>query len=425
MAENLSPHSCNSRFTRKRALRRRSESRTVAALFLLCTLTAIASAAQTFRVLVNFHGTDGSRPGATLVQARDGNLYGTTISGGATGSGTIFKITPDGKLTTLYNLCSQAGCADGSKPGAALFQATNGSLYGTTYSGGAISTSCPAGCGTVFRITTSGKLTTLYDFCARPGCLDGSSPGPLVQASDGNFFGTTYGGGSNGNYGTIFGITPEGKLNTLYDFCAEQSCRDGSSPNAGLIQSLDGNLYGTTTFGGAADWGTVFRITTSGALTTVYSFCAHTNCFDGADPQAGVIQATDGNFYGTTYIGGRNQLGTVFQLTATGSLTTLYSFCPDSKAGCPDGSFPYAGLVQGMDGLFYGTTLNKGIPSTHATIFRITPSGALTTLHSFAGADGSTPYAGLVQARNGLFYGTAYSGGVKRDGTVFTLSVGP
>ena len=214
--------------------------------------------------------TDGEAPfrGAGLVQATDGNFYGTTPTAGANASGgTVYKITPSGRLTTLYSFCSQSGCTDGAYPNGRLVQATDGNFYGITNGGGAVSS------GTVFKITPSGALTTLYSFCAQlvnGVCADGSAPeAGLVQASDGDFYGTTSEGGAN-FYGTAFKITPGGALTTLYSFCAQSGCTDGSGPDAGLVQATDGNFYGTTPGGGANNLGTVFKITPGGALTTQF-----------------------------------------------------------------------------------------------------------------------------------------------------------
>jgi uncharacterized repeat protein (TIGR03803 family) len=297
---------------------------------------------------------------AGLVQGTNGDLYGTTYSGGANGSGTVFKISPSGTLTTLWRFCSQPGCADGKYPGAALVQATNGIYYGSTSGGGANNG------GTIFKITPSGSLTTLYSFC----CTAGPN-GALIQSTNGDFYGTTYEGGANANHGTVFKITPSGKLTTLYSFCAPSNCTDGSNPVAGLVQGTDGNFYGTTYGGGASNYGTVFKITPGGKLTTLYSFCARggASCTDGIEAQGGLVLGSDGNFYGTTLEGGANNHGTVFKITPKGTLTTPYSFC--SQGGvCTDGSYPEAGLIQGTDGNLYGTTLQGG-PNNGGTVFRL------------------------------------------------------
>lgn len=385
----------------------------------LFAATAITSSAQVFTTLANFGGSNGSNPFAGLVQGFDGNFYGTTYYGGANNSGTVFKITPAGKLITLYRFCTQSGCTDGAHPSASLVQASNGDFYGTTLAGGANDD------GTVFKITLTGTLTTLHSFDGG----DGLNPSAgLIQATNGNFYGTTqYGGGTGG--GTVFKITPSGTLTTLYSFCAQYLCADGWRPYAGLVQATDGNLYGITIYGGGNDGfgycfdygcGTVFKITPTGTLTKLYSFCASlTDCSDGALPAAGLVQGTDGNFYGTSSAGGATTArgGTVFKITPTGTRTTLYSFCPQSP--CTDGYSPL-GLVQATDGNFYGTTYYGGASYYDGTVFKITPTGTLTTLYSFDVSNGAI----LVQATGGAFYGTTTYGGTYNHGTAFTLSVG-
>jgi uncharacterized repeat protein (TIGR03803 family) len=409
-----------------RAFQRLKSFRTSAALVLTTLMLVVAATtgatAQTFKTLLSFDGTDGKAVLAGLVQATDGNLYGTTYEGGAHGVGTVFKITPSGTLNTLYNFCSQSGCTDGEYPEAGLVQATDGNFYGTTSEGGG--TACNGlGCGTVFKITPSGTLTTLHSFDGTDGILPVSG---LVQATDGNFYGTTNAKGANG-YGTVFKITPSGTLNTLHNFCSQSGCTDGEYPFAGLVQATNGNLYGTTFAGGAHGVGTVFKITPSGTLNTLHNFCSQSGCTDGANPFAGLVQATDGNLYGTTSLGGAHTCaldgcGTVFKITPSGTLNTLYSF--DGT----DGLRPDAGLVQATDGNFYGTTGGGGSSACNGlgcgTVFKITASGTLNTLHSFDITDGSSPYAGLVQATNANLYGTTEFGGANNYGTVFSLSVG-
>jgi uncharacterized repeat protein (TIGR03803 family) len=368
----------------------------------------------TLTTLYSFTGdADGAAPRAGLVQGMDGNLYGTTSQGGFAencdppGCGTVFKVTPRGSLTTLHTF----NFTDGAGPAAVPVQDAHGTFYGTTDGGGTGRYSYSA--GTVFSMTPSGTLTTLYSFCSQPQCADGYGPvSGLVQATDGSFYGTTAQAGIGG--GTIFRITPSGTLSTLYDFCSQPNCADGRWPSAGLAQATDGNFYGTTEWGGASAYGTVFKITPSGTLTTLHSFCSQPQCADGEWPYAGLVQASDGDFYGTTRNGGANQSGTVFRITRSGTLTTLYSFC--SQPNCADGAFPQDVLVQATDGNLYGTTFAGGLgPSSSGTVFRITPSGTLTTLYTFCSqpncTDGQWPYAGLVQATDGNFYGTTSAGG--------------
>jgi uncharacterized repeat protein (TIGR03803 family) len=316
---------------------------------------------------------------------------------------------PAQTFTTLHNFDQ----TDGSTPLAALIQATNGNFYGTTsYYGGSGVNSC----GTVFGINPTGKLTMEYNFpgyYAPDGC---GSVAPLVQGANGNFYGTTSRGGDApwAGGGTVFEITPGGKLTTLHSFCLQTEnnlCPDGEGPRGALILGSDGNFYGTTSTlssGYSTDGGTVFKITPSGVLTTLYTFCSQNqggSCTDGNGPYAALVQGTDGNFYGTTTSGGIGG-GTVFKITPAGKLTTLYSFCQQiADYQCTDGSTPSAPLVQGSDGNFYGTTVNGG-PSnpygyTYGTVFKITPTGALTTLHGFEGPDGASPIAGLVQGSDG------------------------
>jgi uncharacterized repeat protein (TIGR03803 family) len=373
---------------------------------------AIALPAQTLTTLHSFDGKDGVSPWAGLVQATNGSLYGTTIRGGAGGSGTVFGITPSGTLTSF-------AVKYGMLPYGGLVQAADGNLYGATSAGGAVFG------GTVFKITPSGTLTTLYSFCSQSGCADGSDPyASLIQAANGDLYGTTLGGGANGD-GTVFSITTSGTLTTLYSFCSQSGCTDGAAPEAALVQAPDGNFYGTTNNGGGVSGsGTVFKLTATGTLTTLYTFCSQGGalCTDGASPSAGLIQSTNGNFYGTTYIGGTNGIGTVFQITPAGALTTLYNF--GSQSG--DGANPNA-LVEASNGELYGTTEAAGANGA-GTIFKVTPSGTLTTLYNFCSqtscTDGADPQGGLVQDTNGSLYGTTYGGGANGDGTVFRLAVG-
>jgi uncharacterized repeat protein (TIGR03803 family) len=396
-------------------------------LFLFCAATVIASPAQTFTRLATFDETNGSYPlFMALVQGTDGKFYGTTSDGGIHGDGSIFAITAGGKLTTVYSFCAQANCTDGRWPQGGLVQTTNGDFYGTTYAGGANSNnSCPAGCGTVFKVTPTGTLTMLYNFCSQTDCIDGIVPfAGLVQDTNGDLYGTTAVGGDNN--GTIFKITPGGEFTTLFLFQGN----DGAEPGAALIQAIDGALYGTTAIGGAEVTGTVFEITAEGMLTNLHTFDGP----DGLYPQAPLVQATNGDFYGTTGYGayGSNHCqggcGTIFKITPAGVFTNLHSFF-----GSPtEGGNPMAGLVQATDGNFYGTTsyggASKNCKHYCGTLFQITPAGVLTTLHSFSGPDGEYPKNGLMQATDGDFYGAATDGGngtcLHGCGTVFRLSMG-
>ena len=247
---------------------------------------------RVFTLLHSFAGPDGSGPAAPLVHASDGNFYGTTYSGGAHGGGIIFKITPSGTLTTVYNFCAQSNCHDGANP-AAMVQANDGNFYGVTTNGGV------QGKGTAFRFTPSGTLTTLYSFCAQTHCTDGESPAYLMQASDGNFYGVNPIGGVH-YIGDFYRLKPNGTMTVLYSF----DTVNGKLPYAALVQGPDGQLYGTAPAGGGASDGTVFKITLGGTLTSLHNFCVTWDCGDGAKPQAGLVLGSDGNFYGTTSEGG-------------------------------------------------------------------------------------------------------------------------
>ena len=384
-----------------------------AAYLLALCIAAASASAQTFQTAVTFTEANGAVPTDVLVQGTDGNLYGTTQYGGKADFGTVFRLSLSGTLTTLYSFCSQSQCVDGSLPDAGLVEGTDGNFYGTTFWGGTQNQ------GTIFKITPNGSLTTLYSFCPVGFCPDGANPhASLIQAPDDNFYGTTAGGGAT-NHGEIFRITASGKFTPLYSFCSLANCADGSAPEGALLYA-NGNLYGTTsTGGGATNGGTVFELTQSG-LTTLYSFCSLAKCADGEYPYAGLIRGNDGNFYGTTSGSAPNTLGTIFRITPSGTLTTLYSFC--SLANCADGESPYAGLVLGQDGNFYGTTEIGGTntsknscPFGCGTFFQFTSSGKLNTLYDFCSVvtctDGAQPVVGVVETSGGTFYGTTSNGG--------------
>lgn len=360
--------------------------------------------AQTFTTLLSFNGSNGAKPeyAMSLVQGTDGSLYGTTSTGGSRDSGTVFKVTTGGTLTTLHNFTG----LDGALPGSGLIQATNGNFYGTTELGGAINYAY----GTIYVLTPSGAVKTLHSFDS----ADGASPfGKLVEAADGSFYGTTvYGGVSN--VGTIFRITAGGALTTLHSFQGP----DGDGPIGPLLEATDGDFYGTTEYGGrpkpcSYGCGTIFRITADGAFTTLYRFFpipGATNPFDG------LVEAFDGELYGTTPYGGATGAGAIFRITRSGQFATVFNF--DGA----DGDNAYPGLVVGSDGNLYGTTWAGG-PVAMGTIYKVTPGGTLTTLHTFSGTDGSSPN-GLLEATDGNFYGTTYQGGTSGIGTIFKLSAG-
>ncbi|MFZ0825924.1 MAG: choice-of-anchor tandem repeat GloVer-containing protein [Verrucomicrobiia bacterium] len=362
---------------------------------------AVLPIIQTGSTLNTLHsfviGTDGGWLNG-LVQGTNGSLYGTAQSGGANGYGTAFRITTNGVMTiSVFNQ------VNGAYPYAGVVQATDGNFYGTTLQGGA------ASAGNVFKLSPVLGVTSLYSFT---GGTDGNLPtAGLVQGSDNNFYGTTYEGGTYGN-GTVFKIATNGAFTALYSF---QGGNDGYGPWAGLVQGKDGNFYGITEYGGLSlGQGTVFKVTPTGTLTTLHTFHG---AADGAYPTASLIQAADGNYYGTTSEGGTNDNGgTVFKMAANGVVTILHQF------GAGDGASPAAGLVQGSDGNLYGTTELGGLGG-YGTAFTITTNGVLNTIVWFNWSIGAYPTAPLIQATDGNFYGTTAFGGVNGFGTVFRLNV--
>ena len=296
-------------------------------------------------------------------------------------------------LQTLYAFNS----TDGAYPQAALTLGADGNFYGTTWGGGNTNLTWPGGLGTVFKVATNGDLTTLYSFTG--GNNGATPPSSLTPGTDGNFYGTTVNAGS-GNAGTLFQMATSGALTTLYSFPA-----GAGVPWAALTLGNDGKFYGTAYTGGSGNRGTVFKVTTSGTLTTLVSF----NFTNGACPEGTLTLGSDGNFYGTTAGGGITNstsgygMGTVFKVATNGTLTKLYSF-----TGGNDGATPLSSLSLGYDGNFYGTTEGGGItnstyPSGMGTVFKVTTNGTLTTLVSFTGNNGANPYAALTLGTDGKF----------------------
>ncbi len=266
-------------------MRRRASCAAASLLLLFCLATVMAASGQAFTTLADFDYTNGAGPIAAMIQGFDGNLYGATFSGGAAQLGTLFKISTGGQLSTLYNFCSQANCTDGVFPYSVVVQDQSGDFWGTTKGGS------PYGFGTVFKITPA-ALTTMHRFDGNDGSQVKAG---LTLGSDGNFYGvTSYSGANNG--GTVFKITPTGTFTTLHNF----NFSDGNNPVGALVQAANGDFYGTTLFSGANGGGTIFKMTAAGVLTTLYNFCSQPNCADGEFPYGTLIQASDGHLYGTT-----------------------------------------------------------------------------------------------------------------------------
>jgi uncharacterized repeat protein (TIGR03803 family) len=368
-------------------------------------------------ILYGFN-TEPANPVGRLAQDNDGNFYGMTAVG--VGQlhvfGTIFRLTPDGVLTTLVDFDGFNG--DGQLGQSGLVLASDGNFYGTTFHGGSgdqwtTDHGYPGDNGTVFRLTPAdGLFTTLVKFSV----TNGSGPNELALGRDGSFYGTSMWGGSN-NLGTVFRVTTNGVLTTLFSF-KDYIRGDGANPAAGLVLGSDSNFYGTTSQGGNYGFGTVFQFSAAGGLRKLADF-DHRN---GATPMAEMVLGNDGALYGTTENGGseigERGYGTVFQITTNGtfgwsiSLTSTTSWTPQ------------AGLVLGRDGNFYGTTFGDNSPgSTNlGTVFQVTPQGVLTTLVRFAGTNGAHPAGGLILGRDGNLYGATFSGGPGGGGTIFRLA---
>jgi uncharacterized repeat protein (TIGR03803 family) len=367
---------------------------------------AVSAQAQTVTFVTQFTGN--LRAATGVVQATDGNFYGTD-GGGANSRGDIFRMTPSGKVSTIYSFCSEPNCSDGEYPNPTPVLGSDGNLYGTAPAG---ANGPGTGFGTFFKMTLGGKLTTLYSFCPSSPCDDGVSPNGVVLASDGNFYGTTPVAGKS-DAGTIFQISPTGQFKLLYTFCSSAKCADGGNPGFPPIQGRDGNFYGTTSTGGTNEGGVVYELTPSGTYTVLHNFCAPNDntCKTGAVPSQ-LVQDTNGNFFGTTSSG----VEVVFEFTSKHQYLVLHTF--HSTAG---GTFP-SGLTLANDGNFYGTTAEGGTAGD-GTVFEMTPSGKFTSLYSFSSSNGYNPAGTLFQGTNGNVYGaTEFGAPACCFGTIFRLS---
>jgi len=373
--------------------------------FITLALLSVECAAATYTVLHAFTGTDGDSPQSTLVRAKDGNYYGTTYYGGAYGSfGTVYQLTSSGTFTSIHSFNN----TDGRNP-SGLIVGKDGYLYGTTMIGGAYDF------GTVFKISTTGVLTTLHDFT---GGADGAGNGAaLALGLDGNYYGTSV-GGANG-FGTVFKITRTGVLTTLHTFGAVP---DGALPRSGLIRATDGNFYGTTSQGGSDNVGTVYQMTSAGAVTVLHSF--YYTDPSGIYPWAGLVQGKDGLLYGSATTGGSGG-GGLYKLSTTGTFTLLAKFGLGFGGVFP-GAYPYSSMLQAADGYFYGTTQYTDPYSLGGTLYKISADGTIFsdswTWSVFVINNGVTPIGGLIESRTkGTFYGTTTDGGASGYGVIFSL----
>lgn len=364
-------------------------------------------------------GVRGALPLGGLQQSADGTLLGTTSVGGALGNGTIYRLTTAGILTTLSELTNDGSGNRGLRPASGLLPDGTGRFRGTTESGGSF------GYGTIYEVGEDGTAQTLVDFSGQGAVgsmTRGTGPLAGLAPENGAQFGATFSGGAN-NLGTLYSLG-SGGLTTLLDFTGTVGSARGASPQATLAVGVDGNFYGLTAAGGSANFGTLFRLTPAGALTTLLDFTRNGASNRGSAPRGALLPGGDGFLYGTTAEGGAG-FGTLFKVTEAGALTTLLEF---TGAGAnPRGAAPVGALLRGADGFLYGTT-QRGGAGGFGTIFKVTTAGALTTLTEFTSNGpsnrGALPLAGLVQAPDGMFYGTAQQGGARDFGTLFRLGSG-
>jgi uncharacterized repeat protein (TIGR03803 family) len=393
-------------FTAAGLVSRKRISMTKRTLIILLGLVAmtINSPAQTFTTLVNLDTTTTGSSANLSLQGIDGNLYGTMSAGGAYGHGTIFRMTPRGQLTTLYNFCATPNCPDGAAPGA-LLQAINSSLYGITGAGGA------GGNGTVFEFTPAGEFKTLYSFCSDPNtCTDGWGATTLVPAANGNFYGLTTQGSANcvwaNTGGAFFEISPNGTFTVIAPICQQDG---GSLPPTLLAQGNDGDFFAYTysdflahSFVGS---GAFYKITPQGSITGAWGMCVDKRCEELVHPMS-AIEVPSGDFWGT-WRGGSDG-GGIFKFTEVGQFKSACS-CPGVEL-----------TVVGSDGNLYGSSAAS---AQGAVIEFTTPPATVTTIHNFEGTDGNGGTTSL-QDTNGDFYGLTYGGGAHSDGTIFRLSTG-
>jgi uncharacterized repeat protein (TIGR03803 family) len=382
---------------------------------LACTLMACGTLvhAQTYTAVYSYGSHTGDpknpQPNGLMSQGRDGNLYTTAPLGGSSNGGGAYYMTTAGSLTKVLDFASNEGAVGG------LTLGSDGNLYGTTSGGGS------SNAGTVYKLTSSGTRSTLWNFTSFD---DGANPSiaPLL-GKDGNYYGVNPGDRA-GQYGRVYKMTPSGTLTVLGSF----NFTNGSTPNQ-PVQGTDGNFYGTARFGGTATGcgsggcGVVYKMTSSGAITVLHNFAGYPT--DGSQPIGVLAQANDGTLYGSTYVGGVNNQGSVFKITTAGKYTLLYSF---HDVGGSDGINPWTGVVVGTDGNVYGTA--QGGSHGGGALYKVTSSGTESVLYNFCAvagcADGFFPQTPLMQHTSGKFYGSVESGGANglNGGVFYSLDMG-
>jgi uncharacterized repeat protein (TIGR03803 family) len=368
-------------------------------------------------VLHSFSGPEGETPAAPLVQGADGFFYGVAAHGGDVtvspdGLGTAFRVDASGTVTTLHTFTGPDGAVPRS-----LILGRDGFFYGTTTYGGS---GFQPGNGTIFRMDAAGRVTVLYLF---PYSIGGGSsqPGPIVQGADGALYGGALGEfgtefGTSGIGGYIYRLDPiTGDFRHLHDFDGS----DGAVPTGPLFQAGDGFFYGTTNQGGTWNTGVIYKVNVAGDFVLLHSL----DLFwpgEGSEPKGGVIQASDGLFYGTTEQGGYG--GEIFRIDAVGNFTILHRF----DAYGSDGLRPVSGLIEGRDGFLYGTAPVGGLPvdgTRYGVVYRMDKAGTVTVVHTFTGPDGIHPSAALTQGADGALYGSTIVGGAFGLGVLFRIDL--
>ena len=377
-------------------------------------VVAQSAPARTFKVLYTFQGSsDGGEPYAGLVRDSAGNLYGTAISSGAFGWGVVFKVDTSGTETVQHSFGD--GSTDGRTPYGGLVRDKAGNLYGTTYEGGGIG--CVDGCGTVFKVDTTGTETVLHSFTG--GTTDGCFPyAGLFLDKAGNLYGTTQACGAS-SFGTVFRLSKSGKETILHNFAGGTA--DGANPLYGsLLMDTKGALYGVAQYGGTANQGVVYKLNPDGALRVLYSFAGGTT--DGCNPDGTPAMDTLGNLYGTAVACGSSNMGIVWKVNRSRKEKVLHNFA----GGAKDGADPIAGVILDANGNLYGDTQYGGgsgcFGTGCGTVYKVSATGKLTLLHIFVGSEGALPFGGVIRDTKGNLYGTAFLGGTPDWGTVWQIT---